>query len=345
MSNTINIGIVGMENWYHAFPFAHLIDANPNARLVAVSDDDDDRLDWIRERHPKADIRSSHASIIDDPAIDAVVINAATADHAALATAAAARKKHVLCDKPLEVSVAKAEEIVHAFHGTNLVFAAAFTRRPRPINRLIRRLIREGEIGDVLAAIEVGRFGFPRKSPRSAEPGWYGSKARAGFGGFADFGTHQIDMLRWMFGAEVTGVSGRLANLLHKVEEVDDYGVATLQFENGVIATVESSWVTHGPGTNALFIQGSAGSITLDDTLRVNTPKMTWEVKDTSKEYLSVHGINLRVDGFRQVLDNFVACVTGEESTPLASLDDAVAVTRVLEAVSLDSGKRGDSGL
>ena len=132
--------------------------------------------------------------------------------------------------------------------------------------------------------------------------------------GFADFGTHQIDMLRWMFGAEVTGVSGRLANLLHKVEEVDDYGVATLQFENGVIATVESSWVTHGPGTNALFIQGTAGSITLDDTLRVNTPKMTWEVKDTSKEYLSVHGINLRVDGFRQVLDNFVACVTGEES-------------------------------
>ena len=67
---------------------------------------------------------------------------------------------------------------------------------------------------------------------------------------------------------------------------------------------------------------------------------MTWEVKDTSKEYLSVHGINLRVNELGQVLDNFVACVTGEESAPLASLEDAVAVTRVLEAVSLDSRKR-----
>lgn len=334
MTNTVNIGIVGMDNWYHAFPFAHLVDANPNARLVAVSDNDDDRLSWIRERHPKAEIRSTHASIIDDPAIDAVVINAATADHAALATAAVARGKHVLCDKPLEVSVAKAEEIVRAFKGTNLVFAAALTRRPRPVNQLIRRLIREGEIGRVLAIIEVGRFGFPRQSPCSPEPGWYGVRARAGFGGFADFGTHQIDMMRWLLGAEVVKTTGTLANLLHKVEEVEDYGIATLVFDNGTVATVESSWVTHGPGTNALFIQGTGGTITLDDTLRVHTPKMSWEIKDTSKEYINVHGINLRVDGFRQVLDNFVACVRGEEKTPVASLDDVVAVTRVLEAVA-----------
>ena len=341
MTTPTRIGIVGMDNWYHAFPFAHIISQTPGASLVAVSDTDEDRLSWIRERHAGTELRADHASIIDDPDIDAVVINAATAEHADIAKAAAAKGKHVLCDKPLEVSVARARIIEEAFAGSGLVFAAALTRRPRVIMNMIKKLLDEGAIGRPLASIEVGRFGFPQQSPRVFQPGWYGDKSRAGFGGFADFATHEIDMLRWFFGAEVTKVSGTLANVLGKVQEVEDYGIATLEFDNGVIATVESSWITHGPGTNALFIQGTAGTITFDGTLKVNTPKANWEVQDTSKESLNVHGINLRVDGFRQVLENFVDCITGKAQTPYAGLPDVVAITKVLEAVSAsnESGK------
>ncbi len=332
--SAVRIATLGMANWYHAYPFAKIVSETPGAKLIAVTDDDEQRLAWIRERHPGVAIRPDYASILDDPDIDAVIINAVTSEHADLAVAAAAKGKHVLCDKPLEINLDRANKIVAAFHNTKLVFAAALTRRPRPINQMIRRIIQDGTIGEVLALIEVGRFGFPQSGPLTKAPGWYGNKALAGFGAFADFGTHEMDMACWLLGGKVKSVSGKLANLLHKVDEVDDYGIATLEFDSGAIATLESSWITHGPGTNSLFIQGTKGSIALEGSLKVNTAALNWEVNDTSKEYMNVHGINLRVDGFRQVLENFVACIRGEETVPYANLDDVIAVTRLLDAVS-----------
>ena len=87
--HSLAIGIVGLDNWYHGLPFAELAATTPGVSLVAVSDGDPGRRAWIAERYPSVRVVDDHASVLDDPSIDAVIVMSTTAEHADHAVAAA----------------------------------------------------------------------------------------------------------------------------------------------------------------------------------------------------------------------------------------------------------------
>ena len=308
--------------------------------LVAVSDGDPGRRAWIAERYPGVRVVDDHASVLDDPSIDAVIVMSTTVEHADHAVAAARAGKHLLCDKPLGLGVAAARRVVEAYAAPGLRAATIFGRRARPLFREAKRIIDEGQIGTVLCAFETGRFGLPRAEASSPDPGWYADPARSGGGGFLDHGVHQVDMFRALLGSEVTQAHGTLGKLRHKALAVEDYGIATLSFANGAVVTIESSWIASGPSTAMIYIEGTAGSIRWDDaakTLTLANGQGRRTLEDQPGRFLEGPGWRLGMTGYADVFRNFVDCIR-HDASPIASLADGLKAVEVTDAIYGRSG-------
>ena len=336
MSAKISVAIVGLDNWYHAFPFADILAKHERAILKAVSDHDSVRINWIKSRY-RVPVYADYEAIISDPSIDAVIITACTGRHKELIEMAVAEGKHVLCDKPLDTTVEKCDSILRAVTKASTVFCMSFPRRVRPLYIEAKKLISEGAIGRPLCITETGKYRLPSKAPGMSDPGWYIKKEHSGGGGFIDHAVHQIDMLRWWLEEEVQWVDCKIKNLAFKDLEVEDYGVATMEFKNGVIATIESSWISHGPVSDVIEVQGTRGRIKIDvgaGTIDVNSPNMpSHGLRRTfvPSSFVEVCGHKIPVDGYAALFENFIACVMGE-AEPAARVEDGWAATAVVAA-------------
>ncbi len=336
--NDVTIGIVGLDNWYHALPFTELAATTPGVRLKAVSDDNATRRDWVATRYPGATVGTDHDAVLADPEIDAVLVLTPTNRHCEHAESAARHGKHLLCDKPLGTSAAAARRIVTAYAGTGLRSATIFGRRGRPLYRTARDIVAAGEIGTVLAIIETGRFGMPRAVPDDPDPGWYADPAQSGGGGFIDHAVHQIDSIRFITGAEVAGASGAIRHLTRRTKG-EDYGIARLLLTTGAIATIESSWIAHGPSSSVLFIEGTAGSLRLDDatkTLTLTTKARQRTFTDQPARVLDGGAWKLGMNGYVEVFEDFVTLIR-RGGHPIASLTDGLRAVETTDAVYASS--------
>ena len=111
----------------------------------------------------------------------------------------------------------------------------------------VARASRDGEIGDLLVLHQTCRWSIAEDWYRSGKPGWFADPAHVPGGAFIDEGIYWIDFFRWLTGSEIVQVEARMANLVHKDIAVEDWGMATFTFANGVIATLEASWTINAP--------------------------------------------------------------------------------------------------
>jgi predicted dehydrogenase len=339
MKEKVQVGVIGLDNWYHAFPYIEAVVRSRKAELKAVSDWNREKLAYVRNKYGLKELHTQPEKILTDPSIEAVIVTAATGDHADIAISAAENGKHIVCDKPLEVSIDRAISIKKAVEQKGVTFAMSFPRRARRLYREARKTILEGVIGDPLCIIETGRYSLPSENPWVGKPGWYTNKKKAGGGGFLDHSVHQIDMLRWLISSEATSVMCRLDNLIYKDLEVDDYGVATLAFQNNAIGTIESSWISSGRSIDVIDIQGTLGSLRVDVSSRNLEIVVDHSGERTSrtyapKSYLSItETMRMPMDGFEELFRDFLnALMTGER--PLATVEDGCAVVEVSSAAN-----------
>ena len=82
---------------------------------------------------------------------------------------------------------------------------------------------------------------------RFRRPGWFADPAQVPGGAFIDEGIYWVDVFRWLTGSEIVQVEAKMANLVHKDIAVEDWGLATFTFANGVIATLEAAWTINAP--------------------------------------------------------------------------------------------------
>ena len=332
----INIGVVGLDNWYHAFPYCQVLSEMKEVEFVSISDESHEKAAYIAKQYGVKKWSSNHREVIEDPTINAVIITACTNQHAELSELAATNGKHILCDKPIEVSLEKADSIIQIIKKTEIKFMMSFTRRVKPHFVKSKELIQQGKVGEIICITETGRYLLSRSGPECKEPGWYAEGVKAGGGGFVDHAVHQLDALRWLLNDEAEQVLAYTNNLVHKEIEVEDYGIATFKFSKGTVATVESTWTVVPPAVpcDKLEIQGTKGSITVDEISHRVT--VYDEERETSYhfqfEYLEI---------FRKLLESFVTTIRND-SPPLASAWDGRAATE-LALAAYQSAKEGKS--
>jgi predicted dehydrogenase len=104
-----------------------------------------------------------------------------------------------------------------------------------------------GAIGDIIVMHQTSRWSIAEDWYRSGTPGWFVDPAHVPGGAFVDEGIYWVDLFMWLSASEVVEVDARMANLVHRDIGVEDWGMATFTFANGIIATLEASWTINSP--------------------------------------------------------------------------------------------------
>jgi len=215
-------------------------------QVAAVADVDPDRARAFAADHGVTrayrDVDKMLAS-----GVDAVTICTPHAAHEAGVLAAARHGTHVLCEKPIALSVAQADRMVAAAAAAGVRFGVLFQRRFWPSAVRIREAIDGGRLGTPICGGVVARLN--RDADYYAEP-WRGRRSTEGGGVLITQVIHHIDLLQWLMGP-VRRVTGRCATLVHKgLIDVEDTAGALVEFASGAIATIQAG-TTFRPGLGA----------------------------------------------------------------------------------------------
>lgn len=229
----IKVGIIGAGRIgkIHAENIRYFI---PEARVVAVADPIADKLgDWARGLGVERLTRDAR-EVLTDKGIDAVVVCSSTDTHADMVVAAAENRKHVFCEKPVDLSVAKVKRALAAVEKAGVKLQIGFNRRFDHNFRRVRELVQSGALG----APHLVRITSRDPAPPPAE------YVKVSGGIFLDMTIHDFDMARYLAGSEVVEVYAQGAVLVDpaigKAGDVDTAAVL-LTFANGAIGVIDNS--------------------------------------------------------------------------------------------------------
>jgi predicted dehydrogenase len=245
MARSWRVAILGLGHWYSAFGLARAIPEYSKAELVGVAWHDRTQLEAFTGAFGVRGY-SDYDELLARESVDIVQIAAPVSESMDLAIRAARAGKHIVLGKPMAMSTAEADRIVEAVEQAGvacLPFQGIMRLRASELKTRIDR----GDIGEIVVMHQTGRWSIAEDWYRSGKPGWFADPRHVPGGALIDEGIYWIDLLRWLAGAEVTEVEAKTANLVHKDIEVEDWGLATFTFANGIVATLEASWTINAP--------------------------------------------------------------------------------------------------
>ncbi|TCW17581.1 putative dehydrogenase [Raoultella sp. BIGb0138] len=197
---------------------------------------------------------------VDRP-FDAVIITTPNGLHHQSAIAAAQAGKHILVEKPLDITLAAADQIINRAEKAGVVLAVAFQRRTYPDNMAVKKMVDSGVLGKCYAADLSCRFWREQAYYDSAE--YRGGYEIDGGGVFIQQAAHNIDNYIWLFGMPAR-VTSELATFAHRME-AEDHGAVLLRHANGMIGTIVASTCARPGYAARLEVCCEKGTFTLTD--------------------------------------------------------------------------------
>ena len=173
------------------------------SRVQAISSRSEDKARSTAERLGIPRWHSSYQTLLEDPEIEAVYIPLPNRLHAQWTIAAAEAGKHVLCEKPLAMSSARAREMIQVCEQAGVKLMEAFMYRLHPLWVEVRRLVRDGSIGDLLAIQSC--FSYYNVNPNDIR-----NIVEDGGGALFDVGCYPVNVSRMMFGSEPSSVKSAI---------------------------------------------------------------------------------------------------------------------------------------
>ncbi len=252
----LNWGIIGMGDIADRVMAPAMAQACNN-RLVAVMRRDRKKAEELAHKHGAQRSYGSVQEILCDDGIDAVYIATPVSCHANQTIEAAEHGKHVLCEKPMAMTVEEAEAMVTACEAHNVKLMVCYYQRFNRRHQQIRKLLQTEAIGQV-TALRLSFCSLGRDDPTS----WRQDPAIGGGGNLMDCGSHCVDLLRFLVG-EPHAVSAFVDTLAFSYP-VDDTATMLLKLESGAHAVISAHWSTLVPGeqdSSSLAIYGTEGAI------------------------------------------------------------------------------------
>ncbi len=247
----------------------------PRARPMAIYSRSADKARALADQYG-VPWTTDYDRLLDMADVDAVSICTPAGARVELAEAAARAGKHVICEKPLEVTLERADRIIAACENAGVRLGVIFPMRYTPAARAARAAITGGRLGKLtMASAHVKWY---RSTDYYAAASWRGTWALDGGGALINQSIHWIDLLQWL-GGDVHTVSGYVARQVHRQIEAEDTGVAILRFQNGALGTIEGTTTAY-PGMPArIEFHGDRGTIVLEEQRVV-----VWKPADGSPE-------------------------------------------------------------
>lgn len=257
----MKFGIIGtgMIGGFHAKAIA----AMDGGELGGVADKVFERSQSFAEQYDTKAYESVEA-MLADPAIDVVTIGTPSGAHFDPAMAAIDAGKHVIIEKPLEITTERIDQMVEAAKAKDVTIAAVLNRRFHPGMDAFKEAADGGRFGKLTSASAYVKWYRDQAYYDSA--GWRGTWALDGGGALMNQSIHTIDALLYLAGP-VKSVQANTACLAHTDIEVEDIAVAILEFENGARGVIEGSTCTWSKDGHPSRVQlaGTEGSVFLAD--------------------------------------------------------------------------------
>jgi predicted dehydrogenase len=245
MAKKWRVGILGLGHWYSGYGLARALPEYPRAELVAVACPDEAKLrEFSTTFH--LDAYTDYQALLARDDIDIVHIAPPVAEIPQCCIGAAQAGKHMILGKPMAMTVPQAAAMVAAVQKAG-VQCVCFQGLARLGMMSIKKRIEAGLIGDIVVMHSSGRWSIAEDWFHSGQAGWFVDPAQVPGGALIDEGIYAVELMRWLAGSEVVQVEARIANLVHKELAVEDWGMATYTFANGIIATQEASWTINAP--------------------------------------------------------------------------------------------------
>jgi predicted dehydrogenase len=263
------VGIIGGGGIAQAHLDGYLL-AGDAARVTAIADIDPGNARRSAKRAGGAQIFSDYREMIASGLVDAVDICLPHHLHKDAIVAAAAAGKHVLCEKPLCLTVAEAEEVSRAVASSGITLMCAHNQLFLPAVAKAREMIRDGALGKVYEARTTDSF-FNPMDPKTI--GWRGPRATSGGGELIDTGYHPTYLLLHLVASEPLEVAAMLSR--HRLDflEGEDSAQVLVRFAGGSVGTIMTSWAYDPPKSTEKFsVVGEKGTLWSDGrTLRLKS--------------------------------------------------------------------------
>ncbi len=214
---------------------------------------------------------------------DAVYVASPVDCHLGQVVMASSARRHVLCEKPLALSVDESQLMEDSCVSNGVILGVGFMMRYHPLHCEAARIIQRGEIGRIISARAQFSCWYPPN--RLA---WRQVKSRSGGGPLPDIATHCFDLLEMILGQQIVEVFCVARNQCFRYE-VEDTAIVTLSLDGGAVATVDCSFARpDNASQNRLEVYGSQGAVILEDTLgQESIGSLRWLPSPTDENPLS----------------------------------------------------------
>jgi predicted dehydrogenase len=275
-------------------------------------------------------------TILEDRTVDAVAVLTPPNTHLELVRRCAAAGKHVLVEKPLEITTARAEEMVRACRAAGVKLGVVLQHRHKPAAERLADAVHSGELGALIGASAHVRLWRPQSY--YDEPG-RGTRARDGGGVLLTQAIHTLDVLLWLAGAPEQVKSFAATTSVHRME-CEDLVSAAVRWKSGALGVIEATTAAYPGAPERIELAGTHGTATLAGTsleLRWHDGRNETHAADGSSGGAGADPMAFPHDYHRGVWRDFLNAVQ-DSGEPRVNGEEALRVHRLIDALLASAG-------
>src|SRR5712664_596916 len=254
---TFHIGLIGGGNITETH--ARAARSIPGVEIAAIHGTNFEKIARLCREQGGTPYQNFDAFLKHRP-MELVIIGSPSGLHATQGIAAARHGLHVLTEKPIEISTARADALIEAAKQSKVQLGVIFQDRMKPHIRQLKTWLDRGLLGKPLFV--DARVKWYRPPEYYANSSWRGTLALDGGGALINQGVHTIDLLLWLLG-DVARVQARTATLLHKIE-AEDTAAVILEFASGALGLLHATTAAYPGYPRRVEISGSEGTVILE---------------------------------------------------------------------------------
>lgn len=316
----IGIGIIGVGaiGKLHATNYATKV---PGAFLAGIADVNLPAANELASQLGVSSVYSDYHKLLDDGNVDGIVVATPPFLKKDITLAAADKKKHVFCEKPMTLSLKEADEMVSAVKRSGIVFQVGYQKRSDTSFMQAKKDILEGALGKLLLVKAHNR------DPPTVVAGWSADPRKSG-SVFLDTCSHDFDAIRYLSGSEVTHVQADgNAMMYDELRKNGDYDtvVVNLRLANGAMAQVDACAYTPYGFDSRAEVVGSEGGIMVG--MGERSFARVYKKEGVSNERYDYWGSRW-AQAYRDEMGAFVSCIR-DGGTPRATIQDGRAALEI----------------
>ena len=336
----IHVGVIGCGKIAQVRHLPEYAD-NEEAQIDGVYDLNPERAKEIAEKYG-ARSYSSYEELLENPEIEAVSVCVANDAHAEITIAALKAGKHVLCEKPMAVTLDQCNAMVETARACGKYLMIGHNQRLAKAHRMAKKLLEKGEIGNILTFKTSFAHSGPENWAIDRNNMWFFDKNKSAFGAMADLGIHKTDLIQFLTGQKVSEVSAVITTLDKRDSSgqligVDDNAICIYKMDRGTVGTMTASWTCYGPEDNSTILYGTDGVMRIYDDTKYS---IVVEKRDGDRVYYEVDQIQTNENQTKSgIIDLWVECLVRKQE-PEISGEDALSAMKAVFA-ALESSKSG----